>query len=281
MIPERLRRFARIALTLFGLGLARALTAQDTPELGLQNVAELTVVMTSGNATSRTFGVGNTTTYRWPASSIQFAVGGVRAESGVTTRTAAGTPDDFEIVKETETEKTAENYFARARYDRSLGPAFLFGGAGWTRNTFAGIDNRYALVAGVGRAWSDTEESRFKADVGVTYTIQEDVVEAPDANDSFLGGRATVDFFCVLSPTTDFGSLLVVDENFDDTEDMRADWTNSIAVAMSESLALKASYQLLFDNLPALTGVPLGADQVLVPLEKMDGSFTLAVVVDF
>jgi putative salt-induced outer membrane protein YdiY len=237
--------------------------------------------MTSGNATSRTFGMANTTTYRWPASSIQFGVGGVRAESGITTRTATGTPDDFEVVEETDTEKTAENYFARARYDRSLGPAFLFGGAGWTRNTFAGIDNRYALVAGLGRAWSDTEENRMKADVGVTYTIQEDVVEAPDANDSFLGGRTTVDFFRSVTPTTDIGSLLVVDENFDDTDDLRADWTNSIAVAISESLALKASYQVLFDNQPALTGVPLGAGEVLVPLNETDGTFTVAVVVSF
>jgi putative salt-induced outer membrane protein YdiY len=269
------------SLSILALLCASPLLAQDAPELGLQNVAELTVVMTSGNATSRTFGVANTTTYRWPASSIQFGIGGVRAESGVTTRTATGTPDDFEIVKETDTEKTAENYFARARYDRTLGPAFLFGGAGWTRNTFAGIQNRYAMVAGVGRAWSDTEESRFKADVGVTYTIQKDVVEVPDADDSFVGARATVDFFCTLTPTTTYGSLLVVDENFDETDDLRADWTNSVAVAISDNLALKASYQMLFDNLPALTGVPLGADEVLVPLEKTDGTVTIAVVVDF
>ena len=254
-------------------------SAQDEPPLGLQNVSELTIVMTSGNATSRTFGASNSTIYRWPDSSIQFGVGGVRAESGVTTRTATGTPDDFEIVEETDTEKTAENYFARARYDRSLGPVFLFGGAGWTRNTFAGIQNRYGLVVGLGRAWSDTEENRFKTDVGVTYTIQEDLVEAEDADDSFLGARATVDFFRSVTETTDIGSLLVVDENFDDTDDLRADWTNSIAVAISESLALKASYQILFDNLPALTGVPLGNDEVLVPLNETDGTFTVAVVV--
>lgn len=59
------------------------------------------------------------------------------------------------------------------------------------------------------------------------------------------------------------------------------DWTNSLSVAMSERLALRASYQLRFDNLPALTSVPLGEESVQVPLKKSDGALTVAIVVDF
>jgi putative salt-induced outer membrane protein YdiY len=256
-------------------------SAQEGPPLGFAAVAEVTFVMTSGNATSTTLGVKNTATYRWPESSVQLAVGAVRAESGVTTRVATGTPDDFTVTKQTVTETSAESYFARTRYDRALSTAaFLFGGAGWDRNTFAGIQNRYAVVAGAGRSWYDREDRRFKADVGMTYTVQEDV-ESSGATDSFLGARASIDFFRAVTASADLTSVLVIDENLDETSDVRADWTNSLTVAVSESLALKASVQVLFDNQPSLVGVPLGDDRVLVPLEKTDGSLSLALVVNF
>ncbi|MEX1258590.1 MAG: hypothetical protein WEG36_13325 [Gemmatimonadota bacterium] len=35
------------------------------------------------------------------------------------------------------------------------------------------------------------------------------------------------------------------------------------------------------DNLPAVTSVPLGEGSVQVPLEKVDGALSIAVVVDF
>ncbi|MEX1258586.1 MAG: DUF481 domain-containing protein [Gemmatimonadota bacterium] len=281
-MPRPLAHATRLFSFLSFLALASSLSAQDEPPLGFGNVAEVTYVMTNGNATSSTLGIKNTATHHWTRSSFQLAVGAVRAESGITTRVATGTSEDFTITEETVTEKTAESYFAKARYDRMLGDAaFLFGGAGWDRNTFAGIQNRYAMVAGGGRTWFEDDARRLKTDLGATYTIQEDVVEVPGAEDTFLGARATLDYVRTLTETTSYTSLLVVDENFEDTGDLRADWTNSISVTMSERLALKASYQLLFDNLPAVTSVPLGEGSVQVPLEKVDGALSIAVVVDF
>jgi len=258
------------------------LSGQAERPLGFGNVAEVTFVMTNGNATSSTLGIKNSASFFRPASSFQLSFGAVRAESGITTRVATGTPESFTITEETVTEKTAENYFAKVRVDRTLGQAaFLFGGTGWDRNTFAGIDNRYTTVAGVGRTWFEDDARRLKTDLGATYTLQEDVVKTPGADDSFFGARASLDYHRTLSETTSYSSLLVVDESFDDTDDFRADWTNSVAVSMSERLALKASYQLLFDNLPAVTSVSLGEGTVRVPLEKVDGTLSIAVVVDF
>jgi putative salt-induced outer membrane protein YdiY len=215
-------------------------------------------------------------------SSLQLALGAVRAESGITTRVATGTPENFLVAEETVTEKTAENYFVRARYDRTLaGAFFFFGGAGWDRNTFAGIHNRFGMVAGIGRTWFQDDARRLKTDLGGTYTVQKDLVETPGAQDSFFGARASLDYHRTLSETSSYSSLLVVNESFDDPTDLRADWTNSVAVTMSERLALKASYQLLFDNLPALTSVPLGDGTVTFPLQKVDGTLSIAVVVDF
>ena len=258
-----------------------ASTGEERP-LGWRDVAEFTFVFTSGNATSSTLGFKNTLEHRWEGVLLHLSAGAVRAESGTTVRTATGTAGGFRVAKRTDTEKTAENYFVQTRLDRGLTEsAYLFGGVGWDRNTFAGVRSRYDVVAGAGRTWSDAEDRRLKSDLGLTYTRQDDVIAGAGSGRSFGGLRATVDFFRSITPTTDLSSLLIIDENLDETDDLRADWTNSVTVAMSENLALKASHQLLYDNLPALVDVPFGTGSVHVPLEKADHALTLALVVDF
>jgi putative salt-induced outer membrane protein YdiY len=262
--------------------LNHAPAAAQEAETGWKDVAELTLVLTGGNATSRTLGFKNTADYRWPNATFQLSAGGVRAEAGTVTRTATGTPDNFRVSESTDTRTTAENYFLRSRLDRTVSAAlFLFGGAGWDRNTFAGVDNRYTAVAGGGHTWFDEDTRRFKADLGLTYTVQDDVVENPDVSDSFMGLRASYDYFRSLTETTDFASVLVADQNLNETEDLRLNWTNSVAVAMSARLALKTSYQILFDHQPALVSVPLGDGTVLTPLGKVDSVFSVAIVANF
>ena len=157
------------------------------------------------------------------------------------------------------TEQSAENYFARSRFDRDLGENnfFTFGGAGWERNTFAGFNNRFSLVAGVGDAWIDDETTLFKTDIGGTYTIQKDLDPTPGQSDGFGGLRATLELRRALNETTEFKSTMIADENLSNTDDLRLDWTSSLTVALSEGLAFSTSYRLLFDNDPALIGVPV------------------------
>lgn len=273
------RSAATIALV---LSLAASARGQEAPPEGWTNTAELSVAFTSGNASSSTVGFRGTTKYRWPSATFQLSAGGLRTESETTTRTASGTPDDFTVTEETETELTAENYFARGRYDREVSESvYLFGGAGWERNTFAGVENRIVVTAGTGHAWLDSDDVRLATDVGATYTLQDDVVEDPASEDAFGGLRGSVDFFRRLTGTTKLESALIVDENLNETSDLRADWTSSVSVTISSNFTLKSSYQLLFDNEPSLVAVPLGEDEVFTPLEKVDGTLTVAVVVDF
>jgi len=268
------------AIACFGLLIQAGPAAAQDGDTGWTTSAELSYVLTAGNASASTLGVRTTTEYAWPNATFQFAAGGIRTESETTTRTATGTVNDFEIIEETVSELTAESYFARGRYDRDIsGRTYAFGGAGWERNTFAGFDNRYSGVAGLGREWLGTENRRLKTDLGFTYTKQEDVVENPAVDDSFAGFRALVDFAHPVSETTRYSSQLVVDENLSETSDLRADWTNSVSVAISDELSLKTTYQLLFDNEPALVSVPLDGNQVLTPLDEVDSVFTVAVVV--
>lgn len=258
------------------------LSAQDEKELGWADKAELTLVMTNGNASLSTFGLKNALDYVWPRAALRVSVGGIRTESKTFTRVAQGTPDDFTVQKTYTSAVTAEAYYTRGRFDHDVnGNTFLYLGSGWERNTFAGVGSRVTTAAGVGRSFADREAFQLRVDLGLTYTLQRDV-DATD-RDSFAGARLSYELSRRLTETTELGSVLILDENQENTDDLRADFTNSISVAIAQGLALKASYQLLFDNDPALKSIPLGqtGTTVLAPVEKADGVLTLAVVLTF
>ena len=287
-MPHR-ARIAILLLALASLAHAAPVHAQDNTAFTWTNSTEFAFVTASGNASSTTLGLTATLEGASEVSNFKFELGGIRASSKFTDRTAVGTgQSDFVLSESVREEKSAENYFARARFDRDLGEDnfFVFGGAGWERNTFAGFNDRYSLVAGVGDAFINDGRTLFKADIGGTYTIQKDVEPVPGKDDGFGGLRSNVEFRRALTETTDFETLLVADENLADTEDLRLDWKSSISVTLVEGLAFKTSYRMLFDNQPALIGVPLfdtgGAplDQnVLVPSKKFDNFVTLSLVI--
>ena len=275
-----------VGLLSFGalsLGAPTSGAAQDA--FTWENATELSFVTASGNSTSSTLGVKSSLQGSTETSGFKLEVGGIRASSTFTTRTAVGSPTDFVVTEENRQETSAENYFARSRYDRDVGRWFAFGGTGWERNTFSGIRNRVSFVGGAGRTWVETDDRLFKTDLGLTYTIEKPVEETPGEDDGFGGLRATIEAERALTGTTDLSTTLVADENLADTEDLRVDWVGSLTVALTQGLAFKTSYQLVFDNQPALVGVPLfdgGGTQlgeVRVPSDKVDTFLTLSLVI--
>lgn len=290
MIASSRRIISTLTAVLALSAIRQPAQAQEDKPLGWFDKAELTFVLTAGNAESSTFGLKNTLERIWERSSLRFEGGAIRTESSLTTRTATGPAvDNFQIVETKRSDVTAESYFLRGRYDRDVtARLFVFGGAGWDRNTFAGIDNRYSFVAGAGNRWIDTERARLRTDYGLTYTIQDDVVNDPSTADEFAGWRLSYDYRRVLTATTEFLSALIVDGNLDNTKDVRGDLVNSIAVSISQRLALKTSLQLLYDNQPSLVAVPLEfpvgsptGDTVLTELDELDSILTVALVVTF
>ena len=251
-----------------------------------RNATELSFVSTGGNASASTLGLKAVLTGTGGLNSAKLEVGGIRGETSFTTRTATGSIDSPVITETTKSQLTAENYFARARYDRALASAFVFFGAGWHRNTFAGIQNRYSSVAGLGKTLIDGESGRFKADAGATYTVQRDVDPAPGADDGYLGSRVTVDATRRVSASAAMASLMVFDERVEESGDYRFDWINSLKMALSEKLAFQTSLQLLFDNQPLLLPVALldlsgeaTGTKILTPGDKLDSILTLTLVI--
>jgi len=250
------------------------------------DAAELSFVWTAGNASTNTLGLKNVLTGAAGKSKVSFEVGGIRTQSSMKNRIANGTTANFTVTETSESELTAASYFAKSRYDLSInGSAYWFAGSDWNRNTFSGINNRLTFVSGLGNQFVDTDEFKFRTDLGATYTIQDNVAAGP--TDRFGGVRFTYDLERAVTANSKVTSKLVLDENLANTDDLRGDWTNALTVAMNSRLALKTSAQLLFDNQPSFVDVPLlegGVDlgnTVAAELDKVDSVFTVALVMNF
>ena len=294
------RRSAAFALL---LALAPALAAaQDKPaekKLGWKDNAELGYVVTAGNSESSTLGLKNTLVYDWEKARFEMKLGAINVKSspGFVAVQDPANPTEFER-ENLDSETSAESYFLNGRYDKNITEHFFwFTGAGWDRNTFAGIQNRYTAFAGVGNIWFDTDTVKWRTDYAATATKQEDVVEQDDVDDTFLGLRLSSTFIYKWSENGSYGNDTIVDENLDDTDDLRVNMTNWVAVNMSTHLALKVSLQWLYDHQPALVSgnavdeagnfvdVPpldgIVPDQVPVEADNLDSIFTTALVIKY
>jgi len=273
--------------TILVSALAGASWAADDEELpGWYLDAELAMVATAGNSETNTLGFGGKLRRLWTKSELTFTGGATQSESSLITRTAQGTPTDFEVQEDKETTKTAELYFARGWYKYNFSPKFFaFSGVDWMSNRFAGIDSRFLIAMGAGNTWTDTGKFKFSTHYSLTYTIEEDVVDNPLVKSEFPGFRLGYGLEAQLSNSTKLESNLVADWNIDDMDDVRLDWYNALPVSISETLQLMPAIRVLWRNEPALTLIPLldGAGdeigKVAAPLKKTDTIFTLALVV--
>ena len=255
---------------------------------GLFANADLSYVLTSGNSSSSSLGFKGDITRRWGKHSLGFAAGGIRASSSsADSRYAVGTPDDFEV-RVPDADTTAESYYGRGRYDYKLSDrVFYTAGAGWERNRFSGIDNRWVADTGIGYIFLNNERTSFRGTAGVTWTNEDYTIE--DGRDgSFFGARLGWDFRQKLFENTTFTHTLIADENLEETDDLRVDAQFGLHVAMSSTLGLKVNWRLLWDNLPALSEVPLVGPggvptglTVVAPYKELDQGFSVSLVFSF
>jgi len=252
--------------------------------------AELSLVATDGNSSSMTLGLKNTLLGVWGPSSYKLEVGAIRAETTTTTRIAVGPdPGDFQVIEDDDSAVTAEFYYVDNAYARKITDRSYWGaGARWERNRPSGIDNRTMLGGLYGNIWLAREDVGFKTEYGLTATWEDAAVEDPRMSDPFLGARVGMWYWNRWGAHTIYRNELVLDEDLNETSDFRADWLNSVEVAMSEKLALKVGLRFLYDNMPALQELPLEfpagtptGDLVTTGLDDLDTIFTASLVVNF
>jgi putative salt-induced outer membrane protein YdiY len=254
----------------------------DAP--GLYANADLSYVLTSGNSSSSSLGFKGDITRRFTRQSISFAAGGIRASSSPDARIAVGTPLDFEV-QIPQSEPTAEAYYGRGRYDFKLSDRLFYTlGAGWERNRFSGIENRWVVDTGMGYILLNNARTSFRAAAGLTYT-SEDYTAPDDRDGSFMGARIGWDFRQQLFSATTFTHSLIGDQSFEDSAARRLDAQLGLHVAMSSKLGLKVNWRILYNNLPPSTEVPLVTPggvptglTVLAPYKKTDQGLSVSLV---
>jgi putative salt-induced outer membrane protein YdiY len=228
----------------------------DEPLRGFYDTADLSLVITGGNSAATTLGLRNLAEYYWETSSLRFDFGGLSSESrSRDDRVAVETGDGGFKVVEADRQKTAENYFANLRYDYALSDRwYTFAIGGWDRNRFAGFDDRWQGALGVGWIAVDKDRTELDLDIGGTYTSESPIL---GGTNEFGGVRLAYAYEQHLTENTSFLSTLVLDQNLNNTEDLRADFFNAIEVSITELIFLRASFRVLWRNDPLFETLPL------------------------
>ncbi|WP_285570330.1 DUF481 domain-containing protein [Geothrix limicola] len=275
--------------------MAPCLTAQtpEPPKSPWSDKAALSYVAVAGNATSQTLGFSNEYKYTWSNATFAFNLGGVRAAATTVDRAASGPSLDAATITETRTTKTStESYFTNLRYDHKLSEQLQwFGSAGWERNIPAGLEGRYAVIAGLGHWWIKADRTKFFTDAGVGYTKETPLLSQPGEDESFATFRLGAKLEQKVYEASLFTSELAVSDSFKDSQNYLAVWRNAFTTTLSSRLALKVGYDVTYKNKPAFVGVdvvqtpvatpPVVLGQVPFQLKKTDTVFTTSLVITF
>ncbi len=150
---------------------------------------------------------------------------------------------------ETEGVTSAERLFAEVRGKRALGERFeLFAGVSYEEDEFAGFQSRTLLeTGGLWRAVRG-ERQQLSFDLGLTWTTEDPV--AGSSLES-VGAVAGLDWRWKLSETAGFRERFLYFPSFDESDDWRLRSETSLETALASSWALRLSYLVTRDNLPA------------------------------
>lgn len=267
-------------LTLFGFIAVDPASAQEAegPERPWSNTADLSVVITGGNSGVLSIALSDKFTYRWTRSQVVFEAAGLKTRTEE--RDLVNEGGQVEVRERSRT--TAEEYALSGRYRyRFYEGAFAFSSAGWRRDEFAGIDNRYTGALGLGYQLLDAERTKLSIEVGTDWTREEPLDLAAD---EFVGAQVRTSLEQRLSDVAKLDSEVELLENLENTDDLRLNWFNAVTASLSEVFAIKLGYLVRYDNEPALEIVPgddPGEPAATFAFDKTDTRFSASLVVNF
>jgi hypothetical protein len=286
-----MHRDSRTTLVFAGLCLCSAVPgrgADAPPPPGWYSTSGLSFVMAAGNSRASTLGFKVDVKRLWPRATFTLGGSGVRADSSDPARLAVGTPSDFRIETGPRVLKAAK-YNAAANFDRRVTDRFGWQvGAEFDRDRFSGVEGRTLGLAGVSYLFANRKDFTLKSGLAATITHQTEVVEDPATSDTFAGLRFSTDAERKFGANSSYVGGLAVDENLQDTADLRVRFANALAVAMSRRLALQVGLLLLYDHQPSLVELPLFAEagvptglNVAARAATLDTTFNVSLVVSF
>lgn len=262
---------------------------EEEKKLGWSSTAEFNFVMTAGNSESTTLGFNGSAERAWTKALLQIKAGALKVETTSDLGFAIGTgQDDFTVPEVTAT--TAENYYLGGKYDHNISERFYwYVAAGWLRNEFSGIEDRYIASGGVGNVWYDREKFSFRTNYGVSYTNQQDVVRTPFVETSYAGLLFNSNLKKRFGKNdTEYGNDFLFNYSLADSDNWRWSMDQYISMSLTEMLALKVSLIWLYNNFPAFREYDLvpapgqpPTGTVLLQLDELDTIFSISLVVKF
>jgi hypothetical protein len=257
---------------------------EEAPPRNWSNSTELSWVATSGNSNTYSFSVRNLYKYTWDKSELTWEAGALRAASADDWY-AVGTPGDFEVI-EPDPELDNNRLYSKLRFSRRLNERFFwYVSYDSARDEPTSINRQLIASGGVGNLWYDREGLMLRTTYGANYTNEELDLEGAS---NFGGYRLFYRLEAGVTEGTGIESELTFDGSFETADDLRLDALNGVSVAISDTIALKASVRLNYRNIPALEDIdlelPIGGiviGEVVVPKKKLDSTLATSLVISF
>lgn len=223
--------------------------AEEAPAKALSDQAELSYVQTGGNTKTQTLAAKNLLKYKFTD-----RLTGSWSASAVTARDKDSA--------------TAENFATELRLDYGFTErAYVYGLAGWNKNRFAGIDQRYYGGAGLGYKFLAGPAHFLIGEAGLNGTKEE---YTNDTDETFLTGRAFGKYEYAISDKSRFSQSVEYLHNFSDSKRYNVISETALTAALNAVLSMKASYQVKYAGEP----VPAG-------LKKTDTMLAVALVLNY
>lgn len=223
------RILVAFGLMLITSALALAEDAPAAPEKLWESSAGLSYLSTSGNSDTESLGFDLKAVRKPTPWGLEFTANLNRAEN--------------------DSVLTAERYFAGLRGTRSLDEKWtLFAGLSGEKDEFAGFDFRTVVEAGGTYKAVDSADYFLSFDGAVTYTDEDRLEPSPD--ESFMGAMAALHFVWKFSETASLSQDLSYFPNFDTSSDWRAESITALQAAMTDTLAVRLSYEMRYRNEP-------------------------------
>jgi putative salt-induced outer membrane protein YdiY len=172
------------------------------------------------------------------------------------------------LKSEDDNETTAERYSTDLKFSYLFSER-MYGGAvgGWLKDEFAGFDARYYIGPLLGYKFLVGPKHLLSGEVGINYAKEE---YTDDTDSDFLEGRAFGLYEYVFTEKTKFTQSLEYLQDFDDTDNYKINSETALITALAGNFALKAGYEVRYQNRP-----------IPEDLDKTDTTVTVALVVNF
>ena len=159
------------------------------------------------------------------------------------------------------------------RGDYGLGSKLaIYARTGFDRNKFAGIKSRFGEGIGLVAKVLENSTDQFKVEGGFELTQQDNL---DGTSDSFSSLRAASTWKHAFSDKAYLFEGLEFLPNLDEGSDYRINSETTIVAPLSSHVAMKASYQVRFDNMPALNATRTA------PLRKSDRILSTGIQITF